>query len=85
MSNCELCAFLPFREAAVCDKKPTSHTLVEAESALLKAEPLHLVSEVNKDELQKRVRNTAALVSLVRCQPHTISLMYSTLNFHRHQ
>ena len=43
------------RKAEACDKKLPPRTLVEAEQELLKAEPMHLVSELNKDELQKRV------------------------------
>ena len=45
------------REEKVCANKATSHTLAHDETELLKssANALHLVSEVNKDELQKRV------------------------------
>lgn len=46
----------PFREAADCDKKKiTERVLDKNEQDLLKATPAHLVSDVNKDELQKRV------------------------------
>ena len=44
------------REASDCDKKKiTERVLDKSEKELLKAAPAHLVSDVNKDELQKRV------------------------------
>jgi hypothetical protein len=44
------------RDAALCDTKPKTHSLGADEEALLKADPVHLVSELNRDELQHRVR-----------------------------
>jgi hypothetical protein len=43
------------RDAKLCDTKPKSHALSADEQALLDAEPVHLVSELNKDELSNRV------------------------------
>ena len=43
------------RGADICKTKPSSHTLTADEEALLKADTVHLVSEINKGELQARV------------------------------
>eukprot|EP00428_Durinskia_dybowskii_P085305 CAMPEP_0170431214 /NCGR_PEP_ID=MMETSP0117_2-20130122/41279_1 /TAXON_ID=400756 /ORGANISM="Durinskia baltica, Strain CSIRO CS-38" /LENGTH=599 /DNA_ID=CAMNT_0010690749 /DNA_START=31 /DNA_END=1830 /DNA_ORIENTATION=- len=40
--------------ADICKTKPSSHTLTADEEALLKADTVHLVSEINKGELQAR-------------------------------
>jgi hypothetical protein len=44
------------REAKDCEKHHP-HKVSKAEQDLLKVDTVHLVSETNKDELQKRVRS----------------------------
>jgi hypothetical protein len=44
------------REAKDCEKHQP-HKVSKAEQDLLKVDTVHLVSETNKDELQKRVRS----------------------------
>jgi hypothetical protein len=52
------------RDAALCDTKPKTHSLGADEEALLKADPVHLVSELNRDELQHRVRATGVVCTV---------------------
>jgi hypothetical protein len=53
------------RDAKLCDTKPSTHTLAPDEEALLKADPVHLVSELNRDELQHRVKFACSLQWIV--------------------